>query len=124
MLGKKEYVVYMIYHEEKQMKYIGYTHKYEQRKQQHFNPYYWLEHPTKMLYQVMAEYPEDTFTMYPLIVGLSGKEARYAEAYLINNKKTYPPYGYNLNREREFLHVKTALDLSDQLRALLINLKV
>lgn len=124
MLGRKEYVVYLIHHEEQDKKYVGYTHKYEQRAQQHFNPHYWLEHPTKMLYEAMLQYPNDTFTMYPLISHLTGKEARYAEAYIINNKKTYPPYGYNVNREREYLKAKTALDLDEDLRASLMNLKI
>lgn len=124
MLGRKDYVVYIVHHLEADKKYVGYTKKLEQRKIQHFNPAYWLEHPTKRLYEVMQECPDDTFHMYPIITGLTGKEARYAEAYIINNKKTYPPYGYNVNREREFLKVKTALDLSEELRALLINLKI
>jgi hypothetical protein len=97
----KGYCVYAIYNSRNRKVYIGMTGSYEKRKAQHFDAHQRSLESWKFLYQGMEQIGANKFTMVRLFSGLTEKEAKYAEAKLINGWSTLKPYGYNVAEEQD-----------------------
>jgi predicted GIY-YIG superfamily endonuclease len=97
----KTYSVYVITNRLNNKLYIGYTKKYEKRKQEHFDRDYRAKEFNKLLYKAMEELGEENFKITKLFDKLHYNEARYSEAKLIKEWNTINPRGYNVSSEQK-----------------------
>lgn len=105
---KRIYSVYLIKNTIYDQNYFGMTSNYRRRKSEHFDKNYRYHNRDKKLYKAMYALSkkenkeiEFIFSIKELLFGLTEEEAKYAEADLINNC----PSHYNVNKEKEHLHL-------------------
>ena len=105
---KRTYSVYLIKNTINNQNYFGMTGNYTRRKSEHFDKNYRYRNRDKKLYKAMYAFSKNEnkevefiFPIKELLFSLTQKEAKYAEADLINNCPSY----YNVNKEKEHLYL-------------------